>query len=73
MLRSPARLRPMATVFSVQADSEVECRRELERLCRDYGLVPLMRPMESLGTGRWLARATPKAPAAGEGLAVSAS
>ena len=58
----------MATVFSVQADSEVECRRQMERLCRDYGLVPTMRPMESLGTGRWMARATPQAPATvGEG------
>lgn len=58
----------MATVFSVQADSELECQGELERLCRDYDLVPVMLPMESLGTGRWIARATAKAPAVlGEG------
>ncbi|TXS08246.1 hypothetical protein EAO71_37250 [Streptomyces sp. ms191] len=57
----------MATVFTVQADSEVECRDELLRLCAAFGLAPVMRPMESLGTGRWLARATPTAPASGEG------
>jgi hypothetical protein len=57
----------MATVFTVQADSEVECRDELLRLCAAFGLVPVMRPMESLGTNRWLARAMPKAPAGGEG------
>ncbi|WP_329114478.1 hypothetical protein [Streptomyces sp. NBC_01353] len=53
----------MATVFTVQSDSEAECRVELERLCRDYGLVPALLPREWSGTGRWMARATPKAPA----------
>ena len=51
----------------MQHDSREECQAELERLCRDYGLAPVMRPMESLGTGRWLARAMPKAPAVSEG------
>ena len=64
----------MATVFTVQADSEAECRMELARLCAAFGLSPLLRPMESMGTGRWLARATPAAPAeVGEGRAVSPS
>lgn len=58
-----ARLALMATVFSVQSDSESECQVELDRLCRDFGLVPVARPREWLGTGRWMARATPKAPA----------
>ncbi|MFC8273765.1 hypothetical protein ACFUJR_14830 [Streptomyces sp. NPDC057271] len=60
----------MATVFTVQSDSEVECRAELERLCRDFGLRPASLPREYLGTGRWMARATPEAPAGGEGRAV---
>ncbi|MEU7032713.1 hypothetical protein ABZ958_03380 [Streptomyces sp. NPDC046237] len=59
----------MATVFTVQADSEAECRAELERLCRVCGLEPHMLPREWLGTGRWLARAMPSAPAGGEGRA----
>lgn len=64
----------MATVFTVQADSRGECESRLARLCADYGLVPVLRPMESLGTGRWMARATPKAPAVvGEGRAVTGS
>ena len=57
----------MGLVVTVQHDSREECQAELERLCRDYGLAPVMRPMESLGTGRWLARAMPKAPAVSEG------
>jgi hypothetical protein len=57
----------MATVFSVQADSEVECRSELARLCEVFGLAPTMLPVESRGTGRWMARATPAAPGEVEG------
>lgn len=57
----------MATVFSVQADSELECRSELDRLCAVFGLAPTMLPMESRGTGRWMARATPAAPVEDEG------
>lgn len=57
----------MATVFSVQADSEGECKTELERLCEVLGLTPQLLPMESRGTGRWMARATLAAPAEVEG------
>lgn len=57
----------MATVFSVQADSEVECLSELTRLCEMFGLAPTMLPVESRGTGRWMARAKQAAPAEGEG------
>ncbi|GGU52490.1 hypothetical protein [Streptomyces lavendofoliae] len=47
----------MATVFSVQADSREECAVELARLCRLFGLEPVLAPSRSIGTGRWLARA----------------
>lgn len=53
----------MATVFSVQADSPEECERELARLCEVLGLVPSLRPCRSVGTDRWMARAS--APRAG--------
>lgn len=57
----------MALVISVQADSLEECACQLARLCTDYGLQPVMLPMRSTGTDRWLARATPTAPAEDEG------
>lgn len=57
----------MGLVVTVQHDSREECQLELDRLCRDFGLVPVARPRESMGTGRWMARATPKAPAGSEG------
>jgi hypothetical protein len=47
----------MATVFSVQADSREECAEELARLCRLFGLEPVLGPSRSIGTDRWLARA----------------
>lgn len=57
----------MALVISVQADSREKAVAWLDRVCRDYGMTPVMRPMRSTGTDRWLARATPTAPAEDEG------
>ena len=54
----------MPTVFTVQADSPEECAAQLALLCSVLGLSPLLRPTQSAGTDRWLARAVPttKAP-----------
>ncbi|MFF3324950.1 hypothetical protein [Streptomyces sp. NPDC002889] len=54
----------MALVVTVQADSREECVRHLQRACALLGLEPVMRPVRSTGTDRWMARATPTAPAA---------
>lgn len=61
-----ARLPPMGLVVTVQHDSREECAAELERLCRQFGLTPILAPVRSVGRERWMARATPAAPA-GEG------
>lgn len=57
----------MALVVTVQTDSREECVVELARQCAVFGLVPVLAPTRSLGTGRWMARATPAAPAEGQG------
>jgi len=56
----------MPLVVTVQADSREECVRHLQRACSLLGLTPSLSPVRSLGTDRWMARATPTAPA-GEG------
>ncbi|MER7806151.1 hypothetical protein [Streptomyces sp900116325] len=56
----------MALVFTVQADSPEECAAQLSRLCAVLGLSPSLRPTCSTGTGRWIARAVPKAKAPAE-------
>jgi hypothetical protein len=69
-LRGRWRLRQtafMPTVFSVQAASRAECERQLRMLCARLGLRPLLEPTRSAGTDRWMARATPAAPAEDEG------
>ena len=48
----------MALVVTVQTDSREECEAELARQCEAFGLTPILAPTRSLGTGRWMARAT---------------
>ncbi|MEU0393827.1 hypothetical protein ABZ208_13790 [Streptomyces sp. NPDC006208] len=62
----------MALVVTVQADSREECEAELARQCAAFGMRPILAPTCSAGTGRWMARATPTAPAEGEGRGVQA-
>lgn len=58
----------MALVVTVQADSREECEAELAWQCEQRGLTPILSPMRSVGTDRWMARATPAALAVkGEG------
>ncbi|TVL89765.1 hypothetical protein CD790_25550 [Streptomyces sp. SAJ15] len=47
----------MGVVFTVQADTEIQVERELARLCRLLGAMPLGRPAELPGRSRWMARA----------------
>lgn len=56
----------MATLFSVQADSPEECEQELARLCAILGLRPALRPCQSVGTDRWMARAVVPEPELGD-------
>jgi hypothetical protein len=49
----------MATVVSVQADSEEECARELEWQCSNRPAVPVLLPMLPTGSERWIARIRP--------------
>jgi hypothetical protein len=53
---------PMATVYTVQADSKSEATTGLEQMCVALGLVPMAsgRVFEVPGRGgRWMARAVP--------------
>jgi hypothetical protein len=52
----PVTLDLMATVVSVQADSEEECARELEWQCSNRPAVPVLPPMLPTGSRRWIAR-----------------
>lgn len=54
---------PMEPAFSVQADTPEQCAALLRDLCDALGLATTLPPTRSLGTGRWMARAMPKAPA----------
>lgn len=56
----------MDLVVTVQTDSRESCAAQLARACRVLDLTPILMPTRSLGTERWMARATPTAPA-GEG------
>ncbi|MEU1071912.1 MULTISPECIES: hypothetical protein [unclassified Streptomyces] len=49
-------------VFSVQVSDRARCVAELERLCAAFGLVPVLSPTRSTGTGRWMARCAPPRP-----------
>lgn len=60
----------MEPVISVQADTPEQCADLLRVLCDRLGLVPSLRPVRSVGTGRWMARAMPKAPAEDRGFVV---
>lgn len=53
----------MGLVVTVQHDSREECEAEIDRFCRDYGLTLTLRPVQPFERGRWMARATPAAPA----------
>jgi len=50
------------SVFSVQSADEESCAAELARLCSALQLVPILRPVRSPGTERWIARAMAAAP-----------
>jgi len=58
----------MGISYMVRGATELECQRELDRLCLLLGAVPTTGPAQA-GGSRWVARAipTPKAPAVGEG------
>ena len=57
----------MPLIVTVQHDSREECAAELARFCADYGLTPTLAPVRSVGTDRWMARATPTAPVKDQG------
>lgn len=52
----------MEPVISVQADTPEQCADLLRVLCDQLGLEPSLRPVRSVGTDRWMARAMAKAP-----------
>ncbi|MFD7609699.1 hypothetical protein [Streptomyces sp. NPDC059828] len=55
----------MDLVVTVQTNSRESCAAQLRRLCVLASLTPILMPTRSLGTERWMARATPAAPAEG--------
>jgi hypothetical protein len=61
----------MEPVISVQADTPEQCTEWIRLLCDQLGLEPSLRPVRSVGTDRWMARAMPKAQAA-DGLGFDA-
>jgi hypothetical protein len=48
----------MGVVVTVQADSEQECAAELAWQCEQRGAEVILRPIHSISTDRWMARAT---------------